>query len=160
MPETVMVRSPSGGLHYWFSWPEDGNVFNSAGKLGTAIDVRGDGGYVKAPPSQKADGTAYRFVEGHSPDEVSVAPAPDWLLDVVRKASNKSNRPKVPVVGADDKLGPMVRASMARKAQPRFNALLEQLRTPEEGTRNDTLSKLAYTAGDHRLASATRLMRS
>lgn len=50
LPVTLTVRTPSGGEHRYFAHPGD-VLPNSAGKLGPGLDVRGDGGYVVAPPS-------------------------------------------------------------------------------------------------------------
>lgn len=42
----------SGGWHIWFKHPMDGTVIrNSVNRLGSGIDVRGDGGYVVVPPT-------------------------------------------------------------------------------------------------------------
>ena len=57
-PKTYTVRTGSGGLHYYFS--THGDVFkNSAGRLGDGLDIRGDGGYVIAPPSLHISGNRY-----------------------------------------------------------------------------------------------------
>ncbi len=50
VPPTLTVRTPSGGVHLYFQYPE-GGVANSVGKIGLSIDVRGDGGYVVGPGS-------------------------------------------------------------------------------------------------------------
>ena len=76
MPETVTVQTPSGGLHYWFRWPEGVDVRNSNSSLGEGIDVRGEGGYVGAPPSERPGKGCYAFAPGLSPDEVEVADGP------------------------------------------------------------------------------------
>lgn len=51
--QTLAVRTPSGGFHYYFTGPK---VANSAGKLGRGLDVRGYHGYVVAPGSQTSQG--------------------------------------------------------------------------------------------------------
>jgi Bifunctional DNA primase/polymerase, N-terminal/AAA domain len=56
LPDTRTARTPSGGQHRYYTVSEA--VPNSAGALGPGIDIRGDGGYVVAPPSV-IDGTAY-----------------------------------------------------------------------------------------------------
>ena len=56
-----LVATGSGGWHLWFAHPGR-PVPNSAGRLGPGIDVRGDGGYVIAPPSVHASGARYRWV--------------------------------------------------------------------------------------------------
>src|SRR5687768_7473984 len=50
VPRTASVKTPRGGSHYWFRHP-GGTVANSASTLGPCLDIRGDGGYVVAPPS-------------------------------------------------------------------------------------------------------------
>jgi putative DNA primase/helicase len=75
-PTTRIVRTP-GGYHYFFLMP-DFQVTNSAKRLPDGLDVRGTGGQVVAPPSVSAKGVYKTIVEG------PIAPAPDWLLDLVR----------------------------------------------------------------------------
>ncbi len=58
VPQTLTVRTGSGGLHLYYKHP-GGTVSNSARKLGPGIDVRGDGGYVIAPPSVHISGGVY-----------------------------------------------------------------------------------------------------
>ncbi len=41
------------------------------------------GGYVVAPPSQHPNGTAYRWREGCSPDDVELADLPDGILEAI-----------------------------------------------------------------------------
>lgn len=75
LPMTWTVRTASGGLHLYFRWPGE-PVRNSASKIGSGIDVRGDGGYVILPPSP-----GYDVV-----DDASLADLPDWLLVILRPA--------------------------------------------------------------------------
>ena len=75
LPATVEVIT-ARGRHIYFKTPARA-VFNSVGKIGVGIDVRGDGGYVLAPPSIHPSGRAYVW----SVDTAStIATAPDWLL--------------------------------------------------------------------------------
>ena len=87
LPTTLMARSPSGSIHYYFSWPTDGgpDIKNSAGQIGPGIDVRGEGGMVVAPPS-KRDGACYEWINPGTP----IAPAPAWLIEKARAASKKA----------------------------------------------------------------------
>ncbi len=79
LPQTPVVRTGGGGYHYYFAYPKAG-LRNSAGKLGDGLDIRGDGGYVVAPPSIHPNGTRYRWAEGRSPDDVPLAPLPTWVM--------------------------------------------------------------------------------
>ena len=56
----VSVRTGSGGSHIYLAHP-GGLVRNTAGRLGDGIDVRGDGGYVIAPPSRHPSGGTYAW---------------------------------------------------------------------------------------------------
>ncbi|PZR94155.1 MAG: hypothetical protein DI537_08685 [Stutzerimonas stutzeri] len=90
--EPAIARTQSGGLHLYFAWPapeefaemegnlarvggvfkptigNPGNLFRTFLKAGECdpvlanIDVRGEGGYVIAPPSVMADGRAYSWL--------------------------------------------------------------------------------------------------
>jgi len=44
------------------------------------IDLRGDGGYVAAPPSTHENGTVYEWHKGYSLDDFPLAEVPEWLL--------------------------------------------------------------------------------
>lgn len=48
LPKTAVVKTGSGGFHYYYYWKE--NVSNKA-RIKEWIDIRGDGGFVLAPPS-------------------------------------------------------------------------------------------------------------
>ena len=60
LPSTMTVTTGSGGLHYYFFYAGD-DIRNSAGKLGPGLDIRGEGGYVVAPPSIHPNGNHYKF---------------------------------------------------------------------------------------------------
>ena len=83
LPRTPTVKTGGGGRHYYFKMPESEDVRNST-KLGKRpVDVRGTGGYVLAAPSNHISGNDY--VWEVSPDEVCLAEAPPWLLDIVTR---------------------------------------------------------------------------
>ena len=86
MPETLTVRTPRGGLHFFFNHVE--GLTNRTGALPSGIDVRGDGGYVIVPPSPGYE------VERLAP----VADAPGWLLDLIR--AEQEQRPRSGESGA------------------------------------------------------------
>lgn len=70
LPDTLTVRTQSGGLHLYFQYVA--GVGNRAGLL-SGVDVRGEGGYVLGPGSP-----GYSVVRKGSP-----AYAPDWLVELV-----------------------------------------------------------------------------
>lgn len=79
LPSTVMVETPSGGVHFYFEYPGEDDTWGNRSGVRPSIDVRGHHGYVVAPPSVGLTG---QYKWGGS-DEI--ARAPDWLLDVVRE---------------------------------------------------------------------------
>ena len=43
-PDLTAVRTPRGGRHFYFCYPEGVTIRNSVGRLGPGLDVRGEGG--------------------------------------------------------------------------------------------------------------------
>ena len=78
LPPTWRFLTGGGGEHILFRHP-CGKIANSAGALGPGIDVRGDGGYIVAPPSMHICGRPYAISVDHHPDEVQLADMPKWL---------------------------------------------------------------------------------
>jgi hypothetical protein len=76
LPATPTVQTGSGGYHLYFTHP-GGTVRNSAGRLGDGVDVRGDGGYVVAPPSMHTTGKPYVWMTPL--DTTPLTDAPSWL---------------------------------------------------------------------------------
>src|SRR5260370_30284329 len=63
LPPTVETLTGGGGSHLYFGHPGI-EVPNSAGSLRSGLDVRGDGGYLIAPPSRHVSGETYQLGEG------------------------------------------------------------------------------------------------
>ena len=83
LPEGPRVKTGKG-WHYYLK----GEAPNSVGVLPN-VDVRSDGGYVVAPPSQHWSGAFYQW-NGTAPMVGAYPPSPVRLLEIV-------NRPKTPV---------------------------------------------------------------
>jgi hypothetical protein len=75
--QTAAVKTPSGGLHFYFNVPSATAIRCSVGRLAVGVDVRGDGGYIVAPCSQTEVGS-YTWV-----DETAIADPPDWLVELL-----------------------------------------------------------------------------
>lgn len=130
LPVTWVVETGSGGMHYYFQWP-DFDLRNSAGKLGPGLDIRGNGGQVVAAPSVSGKG-AYTSTKG------DVAAAPEWLLGLLKP------KPR-PQITAPEFLAPMknVDAYTAKLVENELNAVVTAL----DGTQNDAINKAAYSIG-------------
>jgi hypothetical protein len=72
-----------GGSHFYYRYPSDEVVGNRAGLLKRQIDLRGEGGYVVAPPSLHPNGTQYRWQssEYYCLDEIPYF-SPTWIARV------------------------------------------------------------------------------
>lgn len=98
LPETVQQLTGGGGFHYLFA-PPGGTVKNSVDMLGPGLDIRGDGGYIIAPPSLHKSGTRYAWELSHLPEETDLAPMPAWLLALCQ---DPTRRRATPAPGAAD----------------------------------------------------------
>jgi len=80
LPTTVESLTWSGGRHIFFKYPPQGIGCRTGIRPG--IDIRGDGGYVIAPPSI-VEGKPYSWEVSHHPEGVPMVDAPEWLLDLI-----------------------------------------------------------------------------
>lgn len=152
---TVAVITGSGGRHYYFCHPGR-KIGNTSNRLGPGIDTRGDGGYIVAPGSIHKTGKRYEWAPGASPNETLIAPAPEWLLDLIErpKKPDYSNQrvQELTAIGVrhedDDLPAPHVDAILeccawlrhtrddaATLSEPEWYAMLSILGRCEEGTR-------------------------
>lgn len=69
-----LCKTGRGGYHYYFLSNEP--VKNKV-KLIPGVDIRGDGGYVVAPPSIHPNGTPYEWDENCHPQEMALHPIDD-----------------------------------------------------------------------------------
>jgi len=92
LPETLSQITGSGGKHYLFKYPHE-PIGNSVSKLGKGIDIRGDGGYIVAAPSNHISGGSYSWQS--ELNETELADMPEWLLILLRtdKETDKNKNP-------------------------------------------------------------------
>src|SRR5262249_55167437 len=88
LPETVQSLTGGGGMHGVFAHPGV-HVSNSVATLGPGLAIRGDGGYIIAPPSVHASGTLYAWEVQHDPDDTPLAPMPAWLLALCQEPGSR-----------------------------------------------------------------------
>lgn len=110
--DTLIVATPSGGLHLYFRAPAGirlGNTQSNRGRaLGWKIDTRAQGGYVVAPGSTTPNGP-YRLLEDRP-----VADLPTWMVQ--RLAVRPPAATRVPAQIAVDRLPAYVDAAMRGEA--------------------------------------------
>lgn len=84
IPVTPSVRTRRG-IQYHFKWCGDLVSKTTLAGILPGVDVRGQDGYVKMPPSKCSDGTFYEFLPGLAIHEVALAEAPAWLIELLTK---------------------------------------------------------------------------
>lgn len=98
LPATLQARTGSGGRHILFTRPSGGSYRNRA-RMAPSLDVRGDGGYIVAPPSLHASGHRYEWSEEGGEN---LADLPAWLATLI----SQSSRPEAGLQVADgEKIG-------------------------------------------------------
>lgn len=75
LPETVRAITGRGGAHLYFKYTGK-DIKNRAGIL-EGVDVRGEGGYVIAPPSYHPNGTQYQWED--DPEDIPLAEVDDTV---------------------------------------------------------------------------------
>jgi putative DNA primase/helicase len=135
-------RLTGKGRHLYFRCG-DAQVSNSAGRLGKGIDVRGNRGYAVAAGSVHVSGALYCFVDGRGLDEIEIAPAPKWLLDLVTAKGAATDEP----VAVEIPLVPPAKLDRARAyAESARRRELDRLAKAPKHQRN-TLNRAAFKLG-------------
>jgi putative DNA primase/helicase len=104
LPQTPIVETGGGGLHYYFA--VRGSVRTR--RLAPGLELKADGGYIVAPPSLHPNGKPYRWLHGLSPKDLRLAELPEWILapppsaDGTRAAPEAPDAPALPVSGDQD----------------------------------------------------------
>jgi putative DNA primase/helicase len=139
LPETRVHGTGSGGTHYFFTHPGDFEVRNDAKKvLGQGLDLRGERGFVVAPPSVSAKGV-YELNPAH---DIAPVPAPEWLLSLLRDYYKEQRGESL----AGE--APRVAGTAGRRyAEAALRAETERMRKARQGSRNDTLNQCAFSLG-------------
>lgn len=102
LPDTPVCLTPGGGQHVYLRPAAGDEPSNKTGSLPAGIDVRGHWtGYTLLPPSNHLAGRDYAWEPSSRPDEVDVAPLPDWLAEMLSAGRENGDRPgpALPVVG-------------------------------------------------------------
>ena len=124
LPSSLEVISGGGGRHIYFNMPFNATIKCNAGVIGKGLDVRGDGGYIIAPPSMHPSGKHYEWLVD-SAHEISYAP--EWLINLVCQKNSPT------------------------KAQNIALDWAEFSRGVDEGGRNDALTRLSGKLLGYRL---------
>jgi hypothetical protein len=154
--DTRITRTPSGGLHVWFTAPPGLLIRSSKGEvhpdghvtgLGWQIDVRAHGGYVVAPGSVTKHGT-YQVIRDRPPMLL-----PDWLAWWLHQATHTLDRSqdKPPYRAVGGQAGRNTGAEGSRAERIALAALTGECRqiTQLRDGRKAALNKAAYKLGGY-----------
>ena len=122
----------------------DGEVRNTARKLGPGIDTRGDGGYIVAAPSLHPSGVNYEWEADAKPSKVPLAPAPAWLLALLAETKKLSEvaRPMPPATRPAD-----TGDSENRWVNKALDGEYQRAADPSKGSRNNRLNTAGFKLG-------------
>lgn len=84
MPQTLVSKTGRGGFHYFYKTKE---AFRNRTELLLSVDVRGDGGYIVAPPSIHPNGTCYKWATSNE-----IADADQAVLDLLNTQEKKEKQ--------------------------------------------------------------------
>jgi Bifunctional DNA primase/polymerase, N-terminal len=134
--DTLAVRTGGAGHHLFYQHPKT-TVPNTTGQLPSigatpGVDLRGDGGYIIAPPSPHHSGQRYQW----EPTLPAPAELPPWAQPA--PPAPRQPPPRIPVVG-EGRLARYAHAALEREAAAVASA--------PEGQRNHTLNRAAYNLG-------------
>lgn len=118
VPLTMSQPTLSGGRHYVFQYPNDGQVYGNRVKFDNGLDIRGEGGYIIH----------------YGLDATPIAPAPDWLKAQALTQVKEIDYSKSVMVSSDI-------------ANATLNEACENILNAPEGESNNVLNVEAYRVG-------------
>lgn len=149
LPATAASRTPSGGFHVFYRQPDGEPLGNRKGRLPRHVDVRGLGGYVIAPPSVRADGRAYEWVEGRDPEICAPVDVPAELVALLRgeKEITQSANPSNGLTGNRAAEGITADEAVRKYGLAALDRERDQLARTGSGGRNQALNNAALALG-------------
>ena len=151
LPATVRANTGrEGGYHLYYHCGQP--VGNSTGsRLGPHIDVKGDGGQVVFPGSVHPDtDRPYAWAEGCEPWNCEVAELPEAILQRLIRTPRRLPPPRPKSLPSQETPVPTEKPPndrAARYAQTAMKLELNALCVAEEGNRNKTLNRAAFSLG-------------
>jgi putative DNA primase/helicase len=116
LPRTMMQLTGGGGVHYLFAHPGV-PLANRVETLGVGLDIRGDGGYIIAPPSRHASGKIYQWEVAHDPADTPLAPFPAWLYQLCQSPDRPARVPAQEVIPHGHRNDHLFRLGAAMRAR-------------------------------------------
>jgi len=153
LPTTLASLTQSGGVHALYAQPA-GEPIRNRGNLPQHVDVRGQGGYIVAPPSvlYAEDGRErrYRWLEGRQDSKPVDAPAE--LIEILRapkesKTNAGGDQPPSSSLSPRLGAGPAVADVVRKYALAALDRELSDLAATPMGNRNNAINACAFSLG-------------
>jgi len=90
--DTYVIKTGGNGSHFYYSYDKPFKSFKKHG-LGVGIDIKADGGYVLAPPSNHNSGGVYSVVSDAEPIAL-----PPILIDLINRDQSESPNDKPDII--------------------------------------------------------------
>lgn len=106
-PDTPLSLTGGGGRHYLFrsDAPIKGGPLRINGRECPGVDIRGEGGYIVAPPSLHASGRYYEWEASSVLGEVDLAELPAWIAEAMPAGKTERHAPKQATSAPEAKIG-------------------------------------------------------
>lgn len=114
VPATTNQNTITGGRHYLYQYPNDGQKCGNRVGVHPGIDVRGEGGWIAV----------------YEMDQTPLAPAPDWLIEASRKTFEA---PQGEVIAVSSNVG-----------LAKLEECLQEIYDTPEGERNHALNRQGF----------------
>lgn len=137
------VVQTSKGRHFYFQHP--GFVVRNFARKLPGLDLRGDGGYVAAPPSVHESGVLYDWTT----DPIRIDEVPEWLLEHLKEEPKSSPLQLLPAVNREHLNGAASSPDQARRfIEGCFRKELEKIAAVPDGEKHSQcLRSATYLAG-------------
>lgn len=143
IPETVQVLTGGGGRHYYFEY--DGAIGNRT-NIKPGLDIRGQGGYVVAPPSNHVSGGQYEWELSSIPGETPLADCPKWITENKKPTTSVEPIPSTIKEGSRNDSLTSLAGSMRRRGASQDSvlaALMAENKKCVPPLKDDELQKIA-----------------
>ena len=128
LPDTLRVKTASGGLHIYFRYPEGLTIERQINKF-NGIDIIAENSYIVAAPS-KIDKKSYKRVSGNITE---LAELPQFLLDTLATSTDNQSQQNFKM--------PENASVNTRKVKYTATFLQNMVSGAKEGNRNDFLMR-------------------
>lgn len=150
LPDTLTVRSPSGGFHLYFT--NHSGIRNSENKIAPSVDIRGNGGVIAGPGSAKLTDAGVRVGTYEIINDAPIADAPE-ALTALALAANRSNGAEGSAVDADTVetwLAGRAPGPASDHVRRSLDSALRDIKSNGHGTTNDHVWNIVgYGSGGH-----------